>query len=75
MKSRKLPMQVMRKVLTTSWFFMTCLLIFMQHILKFLCHILSFFKINFKSVLSFIVIPFSKRGDKNHVYLLEFGLG
>ena len=50
MESRKLSKQVMQKILTTSWFFRTCLLIFMQHILPYLSHI--FF--NFKLVLSLI---------------------
>ena len=36
-------MQVMPKVLTTGWFFITCLLIFMHHILSFLSHILFCF--------------------------------
>ena len=35
MESRELSMQVMQKVLTTSWFFIT----FMQHILSYLSHI------------------------------------
>ena len=50
MESRKLSLQVMQKVLTTSWFFITS----MQHILSYLSHIFLF--VNFISVLSFIVI-------------------
>ena len=32
-------MQVIQKTLTTSWFFITCLLIFHEQILSFLCQI------------------------------------
>ena len=39
MKSRKLSMLIMQKVRATSWFFITCLLIFLQHVLSYLIHI------------------------------------
>ena len=54
MESKKLSMHVTQKVLTTSWFFVTCLLIFCAaYFVIFQSHI---YFANFKSVLSFIVI-------------------
>ena len=54
MESKKLSMHVMQKVLTTSWFFVTCLLIFCAaYFVIFQSHI---YFANFKLVLSFIVI-------------------
>ena len=49
MESRELSMQVMQKILTTTWFFITCLLIFYAAILSYLSHIFILFLNQFYS--------------------------
>ena len=71
MESRKLSMQVMQKVLTRSWLFIACLLIFMQHILSYISHI---FILSILNRFVFYCNFFNPVG-KNHVYLQEFVLG
>ena len=61
-------MQVMQKVLTTSWFFITCLLIFMQHILLYLRHIFILSILNRFCLLLHCLNPVGKK----HVYSQEF---
>ena len=67
MESRKLSMQVMQKVLTASWFFITFyaayFIIFKSH---FYLSILNRFC---------ILVQFFNPVGKNHVYLQEFVLG
>ena len=71
MESTKLSIQIMQKFLTTSWFFITCLLIFLQHVLSYSSHIF---------ILSILIrfclsLQFFNPVSKNQVYLQEFLLG
>ena len=60
MESKKLSMQVMQKVLTTSWIFITCPLIFYAENCIILCHISKY-------VLSFTVIFFNTVRSKPRI--------
>ena len=67
MERGEVSMQAVQTFLTTSWVFITCLLIFYAaYFIIFKSH---FCFVNFKSVLSFIAI--FNPVDKNHLYLQE----